>query len=347
MELLDRYLEAVKRLLPWERQNDIIAELRANLEAQLEDKQEELGRPLSPDEAKAWVGQLPPPRIMAGRYRRQQYLIGPWLFPIYWMVLRTAMFWVFIVMVIVNTVKVFTQSMTAGGVAGAIAAGIVNAAFVMFVNAGAITVVFAAIEYAWLHHPEKFPQIAEHACKWDLNDLPPLEPGPPVKKRTHLHAAADAVFHVVVVVWLLLLPKYPVLLLGPGAFAVAALPYTFAPVIVTFYWAVIALNVVQVAWKLIDLQTGAWRGERRVEHATFRIMGLIPLAILLMAPGKMWVLLKNPAADFAKYGSQLGHINVAIYLGLRVILAITVITLVVEFIKWWFRSYKRGVVSAL
>ena len=35
MELLDRYLEAVKKHLPWQRQDDIIAELRANLESQL------------------------------------------------------------------------------------------------------------------------------------------------------------------------------------------------------------------------------------------------------------------------------------------------------------------------
>ena len=47
MELLDRYLEAVKKHLPWQRQDDIIAELRANLEAQLEDKEAGLGRPLT------------------------------------------------------------------------------------------------------------------------------------------------------------------------------------------------------------------------------------------------------------------------------------------------------------
>ena len=47
MELLDRYLQAVRKHLPWQRQDDIIAELRANLEAQLEDKEAELGRPLN------------------------------------------------------------------------------------------------------------------------------------------------------------------------------------------------------------------------------------------------------------------------------------------------------------
>jgi len=346
MELLDRYLEAVRSKLPWERQNDIIAELRANLEEQLEDRQQELGRAFTTEEAKAWVGHLPAPAVMAGRYRRQQYLIGPGLFPIYWMVLRTAMLWVFAVMVVVNTIRAFIHPIDAGTVAAAIATGIVNAAFVMFVNAGAITLVFAAIEYSVLHYPSKFPQFAEKVCRWDLNDLPPIEPASRGKKRTILHAVADAAFHVIVLAWLLLLPKYPMLLLGPGAYVVNALPYTFAPVIVNFYWAVVALNLVQVVWKMVDLNTGAWAGDRTFEHFATKIMGLVPLAILLMAPGHLWILLKDPAAEFAKYGTQLDQINQAIYLGVRVVLAITVITYAVELGKWAFARYKQRVVSA-
>ena len=58
MELLERYLEAVKKHLPWERQDDIIAELRANLEAQLEEKEGALGRPLTTAEMEDWLKQL-------------------------------------------------------------------------------------------------------------------------------------------------------------------------------------------------------------------------------------------------------------------------------------------------
>ena len=347
MELLDRYLEAVRKLLPWERQDDIIAELRANLEAQLEDRQEEVGHTLTAEEAKAWVGQLPAPRTMAARYRRQQYLIGPGLFPIYWMVLRTAMMWVFVVMLIVNTIRAFVHPTDAGAVAAAIATGIVNAAFVMFVNAGAITLVFAAIEYAFLHYPGRFPQIAQHVCKWDLNDLPPIEAATGGKKRTLFQAAADAVFHVVVLAWLLLLPRYPILLLGPGVVVVNALPYTFAPVLVNFYWAVVGLNVVQVVWKMVALKTGAWQGDRRVEHVANKILGFVPLIILLLAPGRLWILLKDPAADFEKYSTQLGQINDAIFLGLRVVLAITVITSLVDLGKWWYQGYKQRRVQAI
>ena len=90
MELLDRYLQAVKKHLPWERQDDIIAELRANLEAQLEDKEAELGRPLTAGEAEDWLKQIGPPMQVAARYQPQQYLIGPAIFPTYWFVLRFA-----------------------------------------------------------------------------------------------------------------------------------------------------------------------------------------------------------------------------------------------------------------
>jgi hypothetical protein len=83
MELLDRYLQAVKKHLPRQRQDDIIAELKANLESQLEDKESELGRPLTQGEAEDCLKQLGPPMQVAARYQPQRYLIGPAVFPIY------------------------------------------------------------------------------------------------------------------------------------------------------------------------------------------------------------------------------------------------------------------------
>jgi hypothetical protein len=102
--------------------------------------------------------------------------------------------------------------------------------------------------------------------------------------------------------------------------------------------------VVQLVWKLVDLRTGAWMGERRLQHFAIKLMGMVPLVIVLRAPGHLWILLKDPAADFAKYGTQLAQINEAIYLGLRMVLAIVVITFVLEVAKWCLESYKQGVV---
>ena len=49
MQLLDRYLQAVRFFLP-RRNQDIVRELSENLLSQIEDREESLGRPLSEDE---------------------------------------------------------------------------------------------------------------------------------------------------------------------------------------------------------------------------------------------------------------------------------------------------------
>ncbi len=50
MQLLDRYLTAVKFWLPKKQREDIAAELAANLQSEIDDRVAELGRPLTDDE---------------------------------------------------------------------------------------------------------------------------------------------------------------------------------------------------------------------------------------------------------------------------------------------------------
>lgn len=47
MNLLNRYLQEVSRYLPKARREDVVAELRANIVSQMEDREQELGRPLT------------------------------------------------------------------------------------------------------------------------------------------------------------------------------------------------------------------------------------------------------------------------------------------------------------
>jgi hypothetical protein len=87
MELLDRYLQAVEFWLPRRQKKDIIAELSEDLGSQIEEKESELGRKLNDGEVEAILKRCGPPLRVALRYRPQQYLIGPALFPIYKFVL--------------------------------------------------------------------------------------------------------------------------------------------------------------------------------------------------------------------------------------------------------------------
>ncbi len=91
MELLEKYLHAVKFWLPSSQQEDIIAELRDDIRSQVEERESELGRSLKEDEWESLLKQRGRPLLVAEKYLPQRSLIGPILFPAYWFVLKIAL----------------------------------------------------------------------------------------------------------------------------------------------------------------------------------------------------------------------------------------------------------------
>ena len=326
MELLDRYLQAVKKHLPWQRQDDIIAELRANLESQLEDKEAGLGRALTTAELEDWLKQIGPPMQVAGRYQPQQYLIGPAIFPTYWFVLRTAFTWALVIYGIMSAVQIVMGNAAWTAVLEAV----LRVPFVLLITAACVTSIFAAIELAVTRYPVKFPALTSLNADWSPATLPPIEkqPASGKKPRSHAHAVAEVVFGALFLVWLVLVPRYPYLLLGPGAAYLHGSPFQMAPVWVPFFWWVVALNLVQLGWRSVDLWRGRWQGPRTAQQTAMSALGLIPLALLLTVRDRAYVTLPHPALHQARYGGTLGTINHAIYQGLLWICAITVLELI-------------------
>jgi hypothetical protein len=70
MDLVDRYVYAVKRHLPAKQQDDIVNELTDDILSQIRDKEEELGRPLNETEQEVVLKQYGHPYLLAMRYRR-------------------------------------------------------------------------------------------------------------------------------------------------------------------------------------------------------------------------------------------------------------------------------------
>ena len=101
MDLVDRYVQAVRQHLPAKQQDDIASELTEDIVSQMSDKQEELGRPLTEAEQEAILKQYGHPYVLAMRYRPQQYLIGPSLFQFYVPALKIALALAFAVQVII------------------------------------------------------------------------------------------------------------------------------------------------------------------------------------------------------------------------------------------------------
>jgi hypothetical protein len=88
MELIERYLEAVKFWLPRRQKDDIIAELSGDIYSQVEERETTLGRKLTETEVEEILKQRGHPLLVANRFLPQESLIGPVFFPVYRFVLK-------------------------------------------------------------------------------------------------------------------------------------------------------------------------------------------------------------------------------------------------------------------
>lgn len=344
MELLDRYLQAVRKHLPWQRQDDIAAELKANLEAQLEDKEAALGRPLTQGEAEDWLREIGPPIKVAASYQPQQYLIGPALFPTYWFALRMAAFWVTLLYLIGAALEIAVRTHSFG----AVVEGLIRVPEVLLTTAASVTLIFAAIEFAVTHYPGKFPALANPFLDWSPSTLPPLEKQVPSggKRRTFAQAVTEVVFSFLFLIWLLLLPPHPFLLLGPGALYLGALPFKLAPVWVFFYWYIVALNALQLSARGVELWRGAWSNRWPPLLVAEKVLGGVPFLLLLFVPGHAFVTLKNPAVDQAANSAALDSINQGIFKCLLLFCAIVVLGLAWELGQMGFNAYRKRAAAA-
>src|SRR4029079_18728577 len=146
-ELLDRYIHAVKLMLmlPPDKMEDIGAEVRANLESQLEDQAMALRRELHPEEVSAVLKRHGHPAKVALQYREQpgRALISPALFPLYWFTLR-AVLAVWVTIRVIVAVFVFQGRTPAGTILLTLGRDVLLAAIIM--PAG-VTLLFAVWEY--------------------------------------------------------------------------------------------------------------------------------------------------------------------------------------------------------
>lgn len=208
MELLDRYLQAVRFWLPRAQQNDIIAELGDDLRSQIEEHESALGRPLNEDELVALLQQTGHPMRVAGRYQAQQSLIGPLLFPLYQFVLKMVAFgylapWILVWVVLMLFMPSYRASHTGMALLG-VWASFWTLAFMLF---GAVTIAFAILDrfqvrITWLNtwDPRKLPRVARRK-----------------DRVSRVESVFGLVFSVLFVIWWLALPRYGHAMFGPAA----------------------------------------------------------------------------------------------------------------------------------
>jgi hypothetical protein len=167
MELLERYLYAVSKHLPQARKEDLLAELRENLLAQIEDVEVTQGRPLTTDEVAEILRRHGRPLVVAARYLPQRHLIGPVMFPWFWYVLRLAV----PIGMLVSLIAYVSQVLFSpdGHFAfSRLFSGLLSAAFNV---AAAVTLIFAVAESILARYHEVVVKDAE----WDPRELPRVD----------------------------------------------------------------------------------------------------------------------------------------------------------------------------
>jgi SpoU rRNA methylase family enzyme len=203
MDLFERYLHAVRGFLPKAEQDDVIRELREELRSQAEDREAELGRPLDRGEQEQLLKQWGHPLLLASRYQPQRQLVGPPIFPLYWMVLKIAL-GVAIAVHIVAAVVFLAIGRPAVDVLAGLAKLPLGPLLVVFAW---VTLVFAVFD----RNLRRLPFIA----KWNPASLPavPRDEGMPPMSSRIAEVAASTVF----VLWLAALPRQQWLVFGPAA----------------------------------------------------------------------------------------------------------------------------------
>jgi hypothetical protein len=325
MNLLERYLLAVGQYLPAKSKDDTLAELRANLMAEIEGREEDLGRPLNEAEVASVLAQHGRPVIVASRYLPQQALIGPGLFPLYWFTLIKS----FPLVILAYTVAQVANFIFGGG-GVAIGAAIGHFPSVAFTFWGVVTLGFAVFEFA----QGRFFAPIKWAEAWDPRELKDrTEP----KGKSFASRVADLIVSVLMIGWLLAVPNHPYLVLGPGA-SLNRLSLGLTPDWHIFYWQIVGLLVLMLPVKGTALFVAEkWR---KGLDLTAQAIGILVLVVLVQA--RSYLVPLREGSNLPSL-ANLAQVNYSVNLGFKIALAVCVVKFCWDI--WEAITHSRGKVT--
>jgi chorismate mutase len=237
MDLVDRYIAAVKFWLPAHLRDDVAAELLEDIRSEIEEAEQAKGRKLTDDEIAALLKARGKPMQVAARYQPQRHLIGPELFPLYVFVLKIVAAICFVLPLVVWFARVAFDPDAPGGLT--LPLNSLLSAFAV------VTIVFAVIEHKGIDIAGK--------TDWNPKTLPPVRDPGRIRR-------SDSVGEII----------GP--MIGIGFFAAGYLSQTtyyfpgssitVAPEWIAFWQVIVALAVGEMALGAVNLFKPYWSGPR-------------------------------------------------------------------------------------
>ena len=290
--VLYRYLQYLANFLPTDQREDILTELGANLQEEMDDRSVALGRPLTADEEAELLKRHGHPMVVAARYLPVQHLIGPPWIALYWLVLRLSLT-VAATVLIVRIVLAAALSQASGGWVLGSVLQFPEVALTVFAW---VTLAFATMDYC----SAKFHWLAKSS--WDPRKLPQIKlptQRPQFKPMTHLAASIlGLAFLVAWRGWRSFVP----------ASTLHALQFSAAWHVIYQIW--LAVAILNVVAAFVVVLRPDWHGLRPVAELLGSVLGLIGLRVLLQ--GAPWVMLADPARDAAQFAAPVAMANMVI-----------------------------------
>ena len=294
MTLTDRYLHAVRSFLPAAQQVDITRELADDIRAQLGDREGELGRPLTAEDEAAVLRRFGHPLLLAAKYRRQQHVISPALFPFYVFALKISL-GVALAVHVALAIAVLATGRPPGEAIAQLAAFPFGHAITVF---GWVTLVFALIDL-------NVGRLAG-VDRWNPFTLP--EPKLDSTPHSRLGVLFEIIASTIFLIWWLAMPTFQFLVFGPLASVL-----DLAPVWRAVHLPVAGLWLVSLYALWAVLLRPDWLRYRRAVSVVTNVAA-IAIGIVLLRAGTYVTL--APGADLAQHAKIADAVNLAFRLGM-------------------------------
>ena len=340
MDLVDSYVNAVAKGLPEEQRADIIGELSEDIRSEMDERQKDLGRPLTQDEQESLLKKRGNPWLLAARYRQDnrsvafgRQIIGPVLYPFYVKVLSFNLGLTFLIVGgIFFALRLAGQNISVGDMVS-------TCTLQFFIQFSVVTLIFSVVEQNLAKHPDRW-HIKGMGGKFrlDLNierdiqvRMEQARMGSQMRGVSRFESVSIIVASAVALVWWSSVQSHPFLIFGP-----AAALFNLAPIWHQIYFPIVVLTDLEIVRAVINLARPDWTQFRALARVILQAGGLAVMWFAMKAGS--WVTIANPSADTAGKFVHVAHIvNQCFLYGLvsaAIFSAAMIIFRITELVMW-------------
>jgi hypothetical protein len=324
MILIDRYVEEVGSHLPIKQRADIQAEIKSLIQDMLQDKSAKTGRPVDEALTIEVIKEMGKPEKVAATYIPSRSLIGPALFPTFWLVLKLSLAVVVSITIIIFAVRVAIGDLNTWLTIGDSLSDMVNWTILTL---GWVVATFAVIE--------RFsPSIKSRGKEKDWNPAD-LMRKPDADKISLSTSIAGIIFTLAALVLFNVFPGIPVINnLQDGEWMTLI---SLSDGFLRFMPLINVLWVLTVVFHCVTLIQRRWSTVLRLANIGLQVYGIVIIAILLTGGNLIDInidALNGLNTPGAPPENLLEIMNIIVRAGLGVAIAAMVIQIGTTVYKW-------------